>query len=99
MHVSVYLVQVERRVGESVNVDVAVPPAGVDDAAATAAAAAVVGELLVEGEFAPLDQPLAHGAARVAVLLLPVFEHVVVVVLGQAGSVLVLNIERDSLGI
>ena len=40
------------------DVDVAVPPAGVDHAL-TAVAAAVPSDLLVEGELGALDQPLA----------------------------------------
>ena len=52
-----YLIQVEGIPAECMDVDVAVPPAGVDHA--LAAVAIVPSDPLVEGELGALDQPLA----------------------------------------
>ena len=53
-----YLIQVEGITAECMDVDIAVPPSGVDHA--LAAAAIVPSDPLVEGQLGALDQPLAN---------------------------------------
>ena len=79
---AVYLVQVEGRAAEGVDVDVAVPLAGVNGVAGV-----VVGDdLLVEGELGSLDQPLAD-ALLLAQVTAVVEEHLVAVAKVVVGVV------------
>ena len=79
---AVYLVQVEGRAAEGVDVDVAVPLAGVNGVAGI-----VVGDdLLVEGELGSLDQPLAD-ALLLAQVTAVVEEHLVAVAKVVVGVV------------
>ena len=79
---AVYLVQVEGRAAEGMDVDVAVPLAGVNGMTGV-----VVGDdLLVEGELGSLDQPLAH-ALLLAQVTAVVEEHLVAVAKVVVGVV------------
>ena len=81
---AVYLVQVEGRAAEGVDVDVAVPLAGVNGMTGV-----VVGDdLLVEGELGSLDQPLAD-ALLLAQVTAVVEEHLVAVAKVVVGVVVV----------